>query len=50
LRIEPGNQTSAESDIVSLALSASDLTSGATLTYFATGLPTGLSINRRAQR
>ena len=40
----PGNQTSVESTTVSLPLGATD-PDGNTLTYSATGLPTGLSIN-----
>jgi hypothetical protein len=40
----PGNQTSANGATVSLQISATDA-SGAALTYSATGLPAGLSIN-----
>ncbi len=40
----PGNQTSAEGASVSLQLSASD-PNGQTLTYVATGLPAGLSVD-----
>src|SRR4029079_8119962 len=40
----PGNQTSAEGAAVTLQISASD-PDGNTLTYSATGLPTGLAIN-----
>jgi hypothetical protein len=40
----PGDQTSSEGDSVSLQLSASD-TNGSPLTYGASGLPSGLSIN-----
>jgi hypothetical protein len=40
----PGDQSNTDGDTVSLALSASDA-GGLTLTYGATGLPTGLSIN-----
>jgi len=39
----PGDQTSAENDVISLALSASD-PDGDSLTYSATGLPEGLAI------
>ena len=39
-----GNQSDAENDAISLASPATDL-DGDTLTYSATGLPTGLSIN-----
>src|SRR5260370_27050643 len=42
--VSPGNQTSAEGGTVSLALTASDA-DGDTLSYSATGLPPGLSIN-----
>ena len=38
------DQTNNEGDAVSLSLSASDATSGATLSYSGTGLPPGLSI------
>jgi serine protease len=41
----PGNQTSAVGTSVSLQIAASDSASGQTLTYSATGLPAGLSIN-----
>src|SRR5579863_2462091 len=41
----PGNQTSTVGTAVSLQISASDSASGQTLTYSATGLPAGLSIN-----
>jgi hypothetical protein len=41
----PGNQTTQVTDAVSLQVQASDSASGQTLTYSATGLPTGLSIN-----
>ena len=40
----PGDQTNNDSDTVSLALSAS-AAAGATLTFSATGLPTGLSLD-----
>ncbi len=40
----PGNQTNQQSDTVSLQIVASDI-DGDTLTFFATGLPAGLSIN-----
>jgi uncharacterized repeat protein (TIGR01451 family) len=40
----PGNQTSTEGEPADLQIVASDL-GGASLTYSATGLPTGLSIN-----
>jgi hypothetical protein len=41
----PGSQTSTAGTAVSLQISATDSASGQTLTYSATGLPTGLSIN-----
>ncbi len=41
----PGTQTHTEGDSVSLQIQASDPDAGDTLTYSATGLPTGLSIN-----
>jgi serine protease len=41
----PGSQSTAVSTAVSLQIHASDSGSGQTLTYSATGLPTGLSIN-----
>jgi hypothetical protein len=41
----PGNQTSANGKAVSLPISATD-GAGGTLTYTATGLPAGLTINR----
>jgi hypothetical protein len=41
----PGNQTSTVGSAVSLQIQASDSASGQTLTYSATGLPAGLSIN-----
>jgi hypothetical protein len=41
----PGNQTGTVGTTVSLPISASDSASGQTLTYSATGLPAGLSIN-----
>jgi PKD repeat protein len=42
----PGNQSSAENDIISLFIGASDTDTPAnTLTYSATGLPDGLAIN-----
>ncbi|MCO6010773.1 putative Ig domain-containing protein [Actinoallomurus purpureus] len=41
----PGNQTSVVGTAVSLAIRASDSASGQTLTYTASGLPAGLSIN-----
>jgi O-glycosyl hydrolase len=41
----PGNQTTATGTAVSLQVHASDSASGQTLSYSATGLPTGLSIN-----
>jgi hypothetical protein len=41
----PGNQTSTVGTAVSLQISATDSAGGQTLTYAATGLPAGLSIN-----
>jgi serine protease len=41
----PGNQTSSTGSAVSLQIHATDSQSGQTLTYGATGLPAGLSIN-----
>jgi hypothetical protein len=41
----PGNQSTAVGTAVSLQVQASDSASGQTLTYSATGLPAGLSIN-----
>ncbi|MDX6430301.1 MAG: hypothetical protein QOE54_2667 [Streptosporangiaceae bacterium] len=41
----PGNQTSTVGTAVSLQIHASDSASGTTLTYAATGLPAGVSIN-----
>jgi Pro-kumamolisin, activation domain/Putative Ig domain len=41
----PGNQTSTVGQAVSLPIQATDSASGQTLTYSATGLPAGLSIN-----
>jgi subtilase family serine protease len=41
----PGNQTTTVGTAVSLQIHATDSASGQTLTYSATGLPTGLSIN-----
>ena len=41
----PGNQTGTVGTAVSLQIQATDSASGQTLTYSATGLPTGLSIN-----
>jgi malectin (di-glucose binding ER protein)/ricin-type beta-trefoil lectin protein/putative Ig domain-containing protein len=41
----PGNQTSTVGTAASLQVAASDSASGQTLTYTATGLPAGLSIN-----
>ncbi|MYS22319.1 Beta-glucanase, GH16 family [Streptomyces sp. DvalAA-14] len=41
----PGNQTTATGTAVSTQIHATDSTSGQTLTYSATGLPAGLSIN-----
>jgi hypothetical protein len=41
----PGNQTSTVGTAVSLQIHATDSASGQTLTYGATGLPAGLSIN-----
>jgi subtilase family serine protease len=41
----PGSQTSTVGTAASLQISASDSASGQTLTYSATGLPTGLSIS-----
>jgi hypothetical protein len=41
----PGNQTSTVGTATSLQIRASDSASGQTLTYSATGLPAGLSIN-----
>ena len=45
----PGGQSNATLDVVSVSLSAGDADS-ATLTYTATGLPTGLSINLESRR
>ncbi len=41
----PGSQTGTVGTAVSLQITATDSASGQTLTYSATGLPTGLSIN-----
>ncbi|MEZ0109638.1 hypothetical protein ABH920_003652 [Catenulispora sp. EB89] len=41
----PGNQTTTLNTAANLQIQASDSASGQTLTYSATGLPTGLSIN-----
>jgi hypothetical protein len=41
----PGNQTSVTGTAVSLQIQASDSAAGQTLTYSATGLPAGLTIN-----
>ena len=41
----PGNQTNVEGDTVSLQIQANDPDPGDILTYSASGLPTGLSIN-----
>jgi hypothetical protein len=41
----PGSQTSTVGTAVSLQIRASDSASGQTLTYSASGLPAGLSIN-----
>ncbi|MFE0460345.1 putative Ig domain-containing protein [Kitasatospora sp. NPDC058965] len=41
----PGNQSTSTGATAGLQISASDSASGQTLTYSATGLPTGLSIN-----
>jgi len=41
----PGNQSSTSGTAASLQIHASDSASGQTLTYSATGLPSGLSIN-----
>jgi hypothetical protein len=41
----PGNQTSTQNVAASLQIQASDSQSGQTLTYTATGLPAGLTIN-----
>ena len=41
----PGNQTTTLGSAANLQIQASDSASGQTLTYSATGLPTGLSIN-----
>ena len=41
----PGNQTHTENDSVSVQIEASDTDAGDTLSYSATGLPNGLSIN-----
>jgi malectin (di-glucose binding ER protein)/putative Ig domain-containing protein/glycosyl hydrolase family 64 (putative beta-1,3-glucanase) len=41
----PGNQTSTAGTAASLQIAASDSASGQTLTYTATGLPAGLSVN-----
>ncbi|MFT5139912.1 MAG: hypothetical protein ACI9CB_001569, partial [Rhodothermales bacterium] len=43
--LSPGNQTDEEGQVVSLPITAWDVDPGETLTYSATGLPTGLSIN-----
>ena len=42
---DPGDQTNNEGDSVWLQMTATDTTSGATVTWSATGLPTGLSIS-----
>ncbi len=42
---QPANQSSTEGTSVSLAIAASDATSGATLSYSVSGLPLGLTIN-----
>jgi Putative Ig domain len=44
LVVDPGDQNSADNDVVSLQIHVTDNNSGA-LTYSATGLPPGLSIN-----
>ncbi|SOB89051.1 Putative Ig domain-containing protein [Streptomyces sp. 1331.2] len=41
----PGNQTTAQGGSVSLQIHATDSASGQTLSYSASGLPTGLSVN-----
>jgi len=41
----PGNQSNAEGDVVSVQIAANDPDVGQTLTYSAAGLPEGLSIN-----
>ena len=41
----PGNQTSTVGTAASLQIAASDSASGQALTYTATGLPAGLSVN-----
>ena len=41
----PGNQTGTVGTAASLQIHATDSASGQTLTYTATGLPAGLSIN-----
>ena len=41
----PGSQTGTVGTAASLQITATDSASGQTLTYSATGLPTGLSIN-----
>ncbi len=46
----PGNQTGTVGTAVSLQIHASDSASGQTLTYSATGLPAGLSINSSSGR
>jgi subtilase family serine protease len=43
---QPGSQTSLLDSAVSLAIHATDATSGQSLTFSVTGLPTGLSIER----
>ena len=43
---DPGNQTTTAGSTVSLGISASDSATGQTLSYSATGLPGGLSINQ----
>jgi hypothetical protein len=45
----PGNQTSIVNDPTTLQIHASDATAGQTLTFTATGLPAGLTINSAGQ-
>ena len=42
---DPGSQSNNEGDTISLPMTATDTTSGATVTWSATGLPNGVSIN-----
>jgi len=45
---DPGEQSNNEGDTVSLQLAATDAASGATFSWSAAGLPTGLSISSAA--